>query len=120
MILNTNCICPAKRSSPYFSGVEQTWNIKQTDIVAAVDVGVADKAFDLRLPDLGPYSIDFTRSGRHLLLGGRWVCVHECTCYACMRVCACVYDCVNACLREFMSLAHANFTSDFAGDSACL
>ncbi|KAF5834675.1 WD40-repeat-containing domain protein [Dunaliella salina] len=52
-------------------GVEQTWNVKQTDIAAAVDVGVAQKAFDLRLPELGPYSVDFTRAGRHLLLGGR-------------------------------------------------
>lgn len=52
-------------------GVEQTWNVKQTDIAAVVDVGVAQKAFDLRLPDLGPYSLDFTRAGRHLLLGGR-------------------------------------------------
>jgi len=56
-----------------YTGVEQTWNVKQTDIVAAVDVGAAQKAFDLRLPDLGSYAVDFSRSGRHVLLGGRWV-----------------------------------------------
>lgn len=27
--------------------------------------------FDLKLPDLGPYAIDFTRNGRFLVLGGR-------------------------------------------------
>eukprot|EP00983_Pelagomonas_calceolata_P123814 1161046-Pelagomonas_calceolata.AAC.10 len=58
--------------TPVCCCVEQTWNVKQTDIAAVVDVGVAQKAFDLRLPDLGPYSLDFTRAGRHLLLGGRY------------------------------------------------
>ena len=33
--------------------------------------GAARKAFDLALPDLGPYALDFTRNGRFLLLGGR-------------------------------------------------
>lgn len=27
--------------------------------------------FDLDLPELGPYNLAFTRSGRHMLLGGR-------------------------------------------------
>jgi U3 small nucleolar RNA-associated protein 7 len=35
-----------------------------------VEVGAARKAFDLRLPELGPYSVDFSRNGRHLLLAG--------------------------------------------------
>ncbi len=51
-------------------GIERTWNVKQTDIVAAVDVTAARKAFDLSLPALGPYSMRFTSSGRHALLGG--------------------------------------------------
>ena len=33
--------------------------------------GAARKAFDLALPALGPYALDFTRNGRFLLLGGR-------------------------------------------------
>ena len=37
----------------------------------AVEVGAARKAFDLSLPQLGPYSLAFTRSGRHMLLAGR-------------------------------------------------
>jgi U3 small nucleolar RNA-associated protein 7 len=29
------------------------------------------KGFELNLPDFGPYVVDYTRNGRHLLLGGR-------------------------------------------------
>lgn len=52
-------------------GLEQTWRFKQPDIIAAVEAGAAQKAMDLSLPTLGPYTLDFNRSGRHLLLGGR-------------------------------------------------
>lgn len=37
----------------------------------AVDVNTAREIFDLSLPDLGPYAIDYTKNGRFLLLGGR-------------------------------------------------
>ncbi len=37
----------------------------------AVEAGAARKAFDLSLPQLGPYTLSFTRSGRHMLLAGR-------------------------------------------------
>lgn len=53
------------------TGMEQTWNAKQSDIAAAVELGAAQKIIDLRLPDLGPYCVDFQRSGRHVVLGGR-------------------------------------------------
>ena len=36
-----------------------------------MEVGAGRKVFDLQLPDLGPYSLDFSRSGRHMLLAGR-------------------------------------------------
>lgn len=36
-----------------------------------METGASAKIFDLRLKDLGPYSIDFTRSGRYLTLAGR-------------------------------------------------
>lgn len=51
-------------------GIEETWQIQQQQIVSAVEQGAARKAFDLQLPQLGPYSIAFTRSGRHMVLGG--------------------------------------------------
>ncbi len=38
---------------------------------AEVEAGVSRKAFDLKLDQLGPYNVAFTRSGRHMLLGGR-------------------------------------------------
>jgi U3 small nucleolar RNA-associated protein 7 len=60
---------PTKRDP--FTGAEETWQFKQQDIAQAVAVGAASKAFDLQLPELGPYSASYTRSGRHLLLGGR-------------------------------------------------
>jgi U3 small nucleolar RNA-associated protein 7 len=50
--------------------VERTWNVKQSDILSAVDVGAAAKVMDLRLPQLGPYRIAFTRNGRHCVFGG--------------------------------------------------
>lgn len=36
-----------------------------------MEAGAARKAFDLSLPALGPYSLDYSRSGRFLLLAGR-------------------------------------------------
>lgn len=50
--------------------LESTWHFKQKDIVEAVAAGAARKAFDLRLPELGPYRAAFSRAGRHLVLGG--------------------------------------------------
>ncbi len=34
-------------------------------------MNTARDMFDLSLPDLGPYAIDYTKNGRFLLLGGR-------------------------------------------------
>ena len=50
---------------------EFTGKVTQTQIRKAVDVESADKGFELNLPQFGPYTIDYTRNGRFLLLGGR-------------------------------------------------
>ena len=50
---------------------EFTGRVSQTQIRKAVDVESAEKGFDLNLPQFGPYTIDYTRNGRFLLLGGR-------------------------------------------------
>ncbi|XP_066842810.1 WD repeat-containing protein 46 [Anser cygnoides] len=50
---------------------EDTCTITQGDIAEAVDVASAAKHFELRLEQFGPYRLDYTRTGRHLLLGGR-------------------------------------------------
>ncbi|CAB3360094.1 Hypothetical predicted protein [Cloeon dipterum] len=51
-------------------GYEETSKIRQKQIIKAVDVTSATKHFELNL-EFGPYRIDYTRNGRHLLLGGR-------------------------------------------------
>ncbi|KAJ3343326.1 Small subunit (SSU) processome component, partial [Kappamyces sp. JEL0680] len=51
-------------------GMERTWKFSQEALKKELDIGTAKKMFDLRLDDFGPYSIDYTRNGRHLLLGG--------------------------------------------------
>ncbi|XP_025906023.1 WD repeat-containing protein 46 [Nothoprocta perdicaria] len=50
---------------------EDTCTVTQGDIAAAVDIASAAKHFELRLEQFGPYRLDYTRPGRHLLLGGR-------------------------------------------------
>ncbi|BDA41031.1 WD repeat-containing protein 46 [Coccomyxa sp. Obi] len=52
-------------------GLERTWRFSQEEIVREAETGAAQKVFDLDLPELGPYNLGFTRSGRHMLLGGR-------------------------------------------------
>lgn len=52
-------------------GMEKTFKFKQDDIKEAVDSSTAKKAFQLKLPDYGPYQLDFSRNGRELLIGGR-------------------------------------------------
>ncbi|XP_010783787.1 WD repeat-containing protein 46 [Notothenia coriiceps] len=50
---------------------EDTCTISQEDISDAVDITSASKYFDLKLSQFGPYRLDYSRTGRHLLLGGR-------------------------------------------------
>eukprot|EP00298_Acanthocystis_sp_HF-20_P006056 c16023_g1_i1.p1 GENE.c16023_g1_i1~~c16023_g1_i1.p1 ORF type:complete len:536 (+),score=212.63 c16023_g1_i1:19-1626(+) len=52
------------------SKLEKTWQINQNTITEAVDLQTAAKRFELNLPEGGPYSLDFSPNGRHLLLGG--------------------------------------------------
>ena len=49
---------------------KSTYHIKQRDILANVDVATATKHFNLEL-DHGPYFLDYSRNGRHLLIGGK-------------------------------------------------
>lgn len=51
--------------------MERTSKFRQDDIVEAVDVGTASKKLDLKLTELGPYTLDFNRNGRKLLIGGK-------------------------------------------------
>ncbi|GME89480.1 unnamed protein product [Ambrosiozyma monospora] len=52
-------------------GMEKTFKFTQDEIVENVDVGTASKRFELDLPTFGPYTLDYTRNGRDLLIGGK-------------------------------------------------
>ncbi|CAN0373982.1 unnamed protein product [Lampetra planeri] len=49
---------------------EETSYVTQRDIQEAVDITSASKSFELDLNQFGPYRVDYTATGRHLLLGG--------------------------------------------------
>ncbi|RUS28089.1 hypothetical protein BC938DRAFT_482344 [Jimgerdemannia flammicorona] len=59
-------------------GMERTYKFTQTQLANNLDINSSKKVgqrfpfiFDLKLNDFGPYSINYTRNGRHLLIGGR-------------------------------------------------
>lgn len=51
--------------------LERTYKIRQDDLRKDIGVETAKKGFELKLQGLGPYSADYTRNGRRLLLAGR-------------------------------------------------
>ncbi|KAF9083542.1 Small subunit (SSU) processome component [Mortierella sp. GBA35] len=51
-------------------GIEKTYQLSQRSLAKEVDVATSHKMFSLDLK-FGPYSLDYTRNGRHLLIGGR-------------------------------------------------
>ncbi|CAI5448408.1 unnamed protein product [Caenorhabditis angaria] len=48
-----------------------TYSVRQKEIQQNVDLAAATKHFELKLPKFGPYHIDYTDNGRHLVIGGR-------------------------------------------------
>lgn len=50
---------------------ELTYTIRQSEISSSVDAASATKHFDLVLERFGPYRVDYTNNGRHLLIGGK-------------------------------------------------
>ncbi|XP_020222147.1 probable U3 small nucleolar RNA-associated protein 7 [Cajanus cajan] len=52
-------------------GIEKTWRFKQEAISREVDISSSRNQYDIVLPELGPYTLDFTSSGRYLAVGGR-------------------------------------------------
>ncbi|KAL1932762.1 hypothetical protein VTP01DRAFT_8440 [Rhizomucor pusillus] len=51
--------------------LERTYRFRQDQLKQNVDINTAQKIFELDLPDFGPYNVDYTRNGRHLLIGGK-------------------------------------------------
>ncbi|KAF3605029.1 hypothetical protein DY000_02050971 [Brassica cretica] len=64
-------LLPASAGYLETDGLEKTWRVKQTDIAKEVDILSSRNQYDIVLPDFGPYKLDFTASGRHMLAGGR-------------------------------------------------
>uniref|UniRef100_A0A5B7AW98 Putative U3 small nucleolar RNA-associated protein 7 n=1 Tax=Davidia involucrata TaxID=16924 RepID=A0A5B7AW98_DAVIN len=52
-------------------GIEKTWRIKQESIAREVDILSSKNQYDIVLPELGPYTLDFTSSGRYMAVAGR-------------------------------------------------
>lgn len=69
--LHEKWLLPSAPGAIEAEGAERTYRFSQRDIKDAVDINAARKAFDLSLPELGPYRVGFTPNGRDLLLGGR-------------------------------------------------
>jgi U3 small nucleolar RNA-associated protein 7 len=67
--LHEKWLLPSTPGAIVAEGMERTYRFQQSDIAKAVDVNAARKAFDLDLPHLGPYTVDFTPNGRDLLIG---------------------------------------------------
>lgn len=51
--------------------LERTYKVRQDEIRENVGIETAKKGFELKLNDLGPYRLDYTRNGKDLLLAGR-------------------------------------------------
>ncbi|CAK7567005.1 MAG: putative U3 small nucleolar RNA-associated protein 7 [Sporothrix epigloea] len=51
--------------------LERTYRVRQDELTQNAPVASAQKRFDLKLDQLGPYLCEFTRTGRELLLAGR-------------------------------------------------
>ncbi|KAJ1984265.1 putative U3 small nucleolar RNA-associated protein 7 [Dimargaris verticillata] len=51
--------------------LERTQDVSQKELRNHVDINTAAKMFNLNLTQFGPYCIDYTRNGSHLLIGGR-------------------------------------------------
>ncbi|KAJ1881501.1 putative U3 small nucleolar RNA-associated protein 7 [Coemansia sp. RSA 1722] len=52
-------------------GMERTYKFTQKQIAENIDISSSSKIFDLRLEEFGPYTMDYSSNGRHLLVGGR-------------------------------------------------
>lgn len=67
----TDILLPEDAGFLEAEGMEKTYKYSQKELQQNVDVATSKKHFDLKLPEYGPYNIDYTRNGRSLLIGGK-------------------------------------------------
>lgn len=67
----TEILLPESSGYLEAEGMEKTFKFTQEEIVKEVDESTANKAIDLKLNDFGPYTLDYSRNGTHLLIGGK-------------------------------------------------
>ncbi|KAJ1404725.1 WD40/YVTN repeat-like-containing domain superfamily [Sesbania bispinosa] len=68
---NQEWLMPSEGGYLEAEGSEKTWRIKQESIAREVDILSSRNQYDIVLPALGPYTIDFTSSGRYMAISGR-------------------------------------------------
>ena len=49
---------------------DKTFKLTQRELRDAVDMNAARKSFELNLDTYGPYRIDYTTNGNHIVIGG--------------------------------------------------
>ncbi|KAI5009532.1 hypothetical protein ZWY2020_011669 [Hordeum vulgare] len=52
-------------------GLEKTYRFSQHQLRDGVDILNSRKPFDIILPELGPYTLEYTSNGRYMIVGGR-------------------------------------------------
>ncbi|KAJ3328336.1 Small subunit (SSU) processome component [Gonapodya sp. JEL0774] len=67
----TEALLPEEVGYLVAEGMEKTYKFSQEQIRENVDLNTAAKSFDLKLDQFGPYKIDYTRNGKHLVIAGR-------------------------------------------------
>ena len=63
-------LLPAEAGALEAEGMERTYRFSQEQLALAADSSTRRKLFDLALP-LGPYALDYTPNGRHVVIAGR-------------------------------------------------
>lgn len=67
----SDVLLPSAGGALQGEGMSSTWQFRQADILANVNIGAKKKLFNISGLEYGPYCLDYTLNGRHLLVGGR-------------------------------------------------
>lgn len=71
LLAKTEWLLPEKAGTLEAEGLEKTYKFTQEQLKPNLSVSAAAKIFNLKLDKFGPYTLDYTRDGRQLLIAGR-------------------------------------------------